>query len=87
MQERILQQYRKQCNSCKRRPTPVINRFTERDTLGVSKQSKNFIPGYTKCNEAVHFGRKAYVLGTSMVKGIRRNEFNSCLSEEMQYQI
>ena len=30
----------------KRRPTPVINRFPQRDTIGVSKQSKNFIPGY-----------------------------------------
>ena len=52
-----------------KRPTPVINRFLERDTLGVSKQSKNLIPGYTKCNEAVRFGQKAYVLGTSMIKG------------------
>ena len=32
-------------------------------------------------NEAVRFGRKAYVLGTSMVKGIKRNEFNSCLKK------
>ena len=63
----------------KRRPTPVINRFPERDTIGVSNQSKNLIPGYTKYNETVPFSRKAYVLGTSMVKGIRRNEFNSCL--------
>ena len=65
----------------KRRPTPVINQFPERDTLDVSKQSKNLIPGYTKYNEAVRLGRKIYVLGTSMVKGIRRNEFNSCLKK------
>ena len=65
----------------KRRPTAVINQFPERDTLGVSEQSKNVIPGYTKCNEAVRFDRKAYVLGTCMVKGIRRNEFNSCLKK------
>ena len=42
----------------KRRPTPVINRFSERerDTLGVSKQSKNLIPGCTKyCFIAVRF--------------------------------
>ena len=65
----------------KRRARPVINQFPERDTLGVSEQSKNLIPGYTKYNEAVRFGRKAYVLGTSMVKGIRRNEFNSCLKK------
>ena len=64
-----------------KRSAPVINRFPERDALGVSKQSKNLIPGYTKYNEAVGFGRKSYVLGTSMVKCIRRNEFNSCLKK------
>ena len=51
----------------KRRPTPVINQFSDSDTLGVSEQSKNLIPGYTKYNEAVRFGRKAYVLSTSVV--------------------
>ena len=65
----------------KRRPAPVINQFPQRDTLSVSEQTKNLIPGYTKNNEAVCFGQKAYVLGTSMVKGIRRNEFNSCLKK------
>ena len=65
----------------KSRPAPVINRFPERDTLGVSKQSKNLIPGYSKYNEAVRFGRKAYVLGISMVKDIKRNLFNSCLKK------
>ena len=40
----------------KRRPTPVKNRFPERDTLGVSKPSKNLIPGYTRyCFIAVRF--------------------------------
>ena len=67
--------------TCKKRPTPVINRFPERDTLVVSNQSKNVIPGYTKYNEAVSFGWEAYVLGTSMIKGIRRNKFNSCLKK------
>ena len=42
----------------KRRPTLVLNRFPERDTLGVSKQSKNLIPGYTRYNEAVYSDRK-----------------------------
>ena len=65
----------------KKRPRPVINKFSERDTLGVSKQSKNIIPGYTKYNKAVCFGLKAYVLGTSMEKGIRRNEFNFSLKK------
>ena len=48
----------------------------ERDTIGVSEDSKDLIPGSTKYNEAILFGQKAYVLGTSMVKDIRRNEFN-----------
>ena len=69
----------------RKRPTPVINQFPERerDILGtnITKQSKSIIPGNTKYNEAVHFGRKAYVLGTSMVKGIRRNELNSNLKK------
>ena len=56
----------------KRKCTPVKNQFPERDTLGVSKQSKIVVPGYTKYNEAIRFGQKAYVLGTSMIKGIRR---------------
>ena len=29
----------------------------------------------------VRFGRKAYLFGTSMVKGIRKNEPNSCLKK------
>ena len=28
-----------------RTPTPVKNQFLERETLGISKQSKNLIPG------------------------------------------
>ena len=38
---------------------------------------KRRLTGYTKYNETVRFGPK----GTSMVKGIRRNEFNSCLKK------
>ena len=67
----------------RRTPTPFINQFPERDTLGKSftNKRKNVVPGNTKFNEAVGFGRKAYVLGTSMVKGIRRIEFNSYLNK------
>ena len=61
---------------CKRRSTSVINQFPERETIGVSEDSKDLILGSTKYNEAILFGQKAYVLGTSMVKDIRRNEFN-----------
>ena len=65
----------------KRRPTPVVNQYPERDTLGINfkNQYKNVTPGNNNFNEAVRYGRKTYVLGTSMVKGIRRNEFNSHL--------
>ena len=48
----------------------------ERDTIGVSEDSKDLIPGSTKYNEAILFGQKAYVLGASLVKDIRSNEFN-----------
>ena len=61
---------------CKRRPTSVINQFPERDTIGVSEDSKDLIPGSTKYNEAILFGQKAYVLGASLVKDIGSNEFN-----------
>ena len=67
----------------RKRPTPAINQFPERDKLGTNttKQSKSIIPGNTKYNEAVRFAGKTYVLGTSMVKVIRRNEFNSYLKK------
>ena len=51
---------------------PRINNRMNND---IEKYKNADIPGYTKYNEAVRFGRKGYVLGTSMLKGIRRNEF------------
>ena len=67
----------------RKRPTTVLNQSPERGILGtnITKQSKSIIPGSTKYSEVVRFGRKAYVLGTSMVKGIKRNEFNSFLKK------
>ena len=65
----------------KRDLASFIKRLPERDTFVFSKQNNNLIPGYTKHNEAVRFGRKAFVQGTSMVKGIRRNQFDSCLKK------
>ena len=58
-----------------------MNQYPERDTLGINfkNQYKNVTPGNNNFNEAVCYGRKTYVLDTSMVKGIRRNEFNSHL--------
>ena len=41
----------------KRRPTPFISWISVRHILGVSKQSKTLIPGYTKYTEAVQFGQ------------------------------
>ena len=35
------------------------------------------MPGNAKYSDAVEFGRKTVILGTSMIKGIRRKEFNS----------
>ena len=57
-----------------KRPTPLINLQPERNSIGKNnfRRNKNFIPGNTKCNELVLYSRKAYVLGTTMVKGIRR---------------
>ena len=51
---------------------PRINNRMNND---IEKYKNADIPGYTNYNEAVRFGRKGYVLGTSMLKGIRRNEF------------
>lgn len=60
---------------CKRRPIPVIKQFLKRNKIHVvfPNKVKILIPGYTKYNEAVRFDRKTCVLGTSVVKGIRRN--------------
>ena len=52
-----------------KRPAPVINLQPERNTIG---KNKNIIPGNTKYIESVLYSRKAYVVGTTMVKGIRR---------------
>ena len=62
-----------------RRPSPVVNQHPERDilptNLSTSRTTQPVIPG-TNYNNAVNFGRKTYVLGTSMIKGIPRKMFN-----------
>ena len=37
--------------------------------------------GNTDFNNAVRFGRKAYILETSKIKGVQRNELNSKLNK------
>ena len=38
---------------------------------------KPTVPGNTKYSDAVRFGRKRVIIGTSMIKGIQMKEFNS----------
>ena len=66
-----------------RRPSPVVNKYPDRDLLHhqIKKATTSIVPGNTDLNNAVKFGPKMYILGTSMVKGIRRKEFNSKLNK------
>ena len=66
-----------------RRPSPVVNEYPDRDLLHhqIKKATTYIVPGNTDFNNAVKFGRKTYILGTSMIKGIRRKEFNSKLNK------
>ena len=47
----------------------------------IKNATTSIVPGNTDFNNAVKFGRKGYVLRTSMFKGIRRKEFNSKLNK------
>lgn len=42
-----------------------------------SKKYQKTVPGNSSYRDAVKFGRKSIIIGTSMVKGIRMKEFNS----------
>ena len=55
-----------------RRPSPVVNKYPERDVLHHHiKNSITFIvPGNTDFNNAMKFGRQAYIPGTSMINEI-----------------
>ena len=68
-----------------RRPSPVINQHPERDLLPNkiyrTNASQQVIPGNTNYNNAVKYGKKTYVLGTSMIRGIPRKVFNSKLKK------
>ena len=47
----------------------------------IKKATASIAPGNTDFNNAMKFGQKTYILGTSMSKGIRRKEFNSKLNK------
>ena len=66
-----------------RRPSPVVNKYPDRDLLHhhIKNATTSIVPAYTDFNNAVKFGQNAYILGTSMIKGIRRKEFNSKLNK------
>ena len=65
------------------RPSPVVNEYLDRDLLHhqIKKVTTYIVPGTTDFNNALKFGQKTYILGTSMIKGIRRKEFNSKLNK------
>ena len=57
-----------------RRPSPVVNKYPNRDLLHheIKKATPSIVPSNTDFNNAVKVGRKTYILGTSMIKGIRK---------------
>ena len=57
-----------------RKPSPVVNKYPNRDLLHfhIKNATTCIVPCNTDFNNAVKFGRKAYIPGTSMIKGIRR---------------
>ena len=66
-----------------RRQSPVVNECPDRDLLHhqIKKATTSVVPGNTDFSNAVKFVGKTYILGTSMIKGVRRKEFNSKLSK------
>ena len=66
-----------------RRPSPVVNKYPDRDLLHhyIKNTRTSLLPGNTDINNVAKFGRKAYILGISMIKRIRRKEFNSKLNK------
>ena len=60
----------------------MVYKYPDRDLLHhqIKKAIISFVPGNTGFTNAVKFGRKPNILGNSMIKGIRRKEFNSKLN-------
>ena len=65
-------------NRPNRRPSIVTNLHQENDKQ-TWKPLKKTVPGNSSYKDAVKYGRKTYIIGTSMVKGIRMKEFNQNL--------
>ena len=64
--------YRKQNHQ----PNPVINHFPEN---GNPVWQQRTVPGNSKYSDTVRNGKKTFIVGLSMVKGIRMIEVNSQL--------
>ena len=64
--------YRKQNH----RPNPVINHYPENDNPFWQQRT---VPGNSKYSDTVRNGKKTFIVGTSMVKGIRVKEVKSQL--------
>ena len=66
-----------------RRSCPVVNKYPDRDLLHhkIKNGTTSVVTGNTDFNNTVKFDQKAYIIGTSMIKGIRRKEFNSKLNK------
>ena len=58
------------------RPNPVIDYFPESDN---SFWQQRTVPGNSKYSDSVRNGKKTFIVGKSMVKGIRTKEVNSQL--------
>ena len=61
--------YRKQNH----RRNPVINHFPENDN---TFRQQRTVPESSKYSDTVQNGKKTFIVGTSMVKGIRMKEVN-----------
>ena len=66
-----------------RRPSAVGNKYPDRDLLHrhIKNATASIAPGKTDFNNVVRFRRKTYILGASLIKGIRRKELNSKLNK------
>ena len=62
------------------RPNPVVNHFLENDNPFCEQRT---VSGNSKYSDAVRNGKKTFIAGTSMVKGIRMKVVNSQLRNSL----
>ena len=62
-----------------RRPQVVTNLHQDNDKQTWRQTTRKTVPGNSSYKDAVKYGRKTYIIGTSMVKGLRMREFNQQL--------